>query len=86
MDSGRLAQHQYQAYREWSENLPIVQDDGGTRKYRHREPKHIFGDYFVRAVLDSLNARNISLARASSYLDGLKINDLHQLEQYYAGV
>jgi hypothetical protein len=37
-------------------------------------------------VLDSLYARHITLARASSYLDNLKIKDLHQLEQYYAGV
>ncbi|MFX1695874.1 ImmA/IrrE family metallo-endopeptidase [Paraburkholderia sp. A1RO-1] len=86
LDVGRLSQAQYGAYREWSAAQRIEQDEGGTRIYRHREPKHIFGDYFVRAVLDSLGARNISLARASSYLDGLKINDLHQLERYYAGV
>ena len=54
--------------------------------YRHREPSHIFGDRFVRTVLDALNNRYITLAKASSYLDGLKINDLHQLERHYAGV
>jgi hypothetical protein len=60
--------------------------DGGSRKYRHREPKHVFGDTFVRTVLDALNARHITLAKASSYLDSLKIKDLHQLERYYAGI
>ena len=54
--------------------------------YRYREPKHVFGDTFVRTVLDALNARHITLAKASSYLDSLKIKDLHQLENFYAGL
>lgn len=86
LDTGRLPLSQYRAYREWSAEQHVDQDEGGSRAYRHREPRHIFGDYFVRAVLDSLSARHISLARASSYLDGLKINDLHRLERFYAGV
>lgn len=86
LEAGRLTRHQYAAYRQWRAEQRFDQEDGGTRMYRHREPKHIFGDNYVRAVLDSLTAKNISLARASSYLDGLKINDLHMLERYYAGV
>lgn len=86
LDSGRLQQHQYAAYREWRSNLVFPEGDGGSRTYRHREPKHIFGDTFVRTVLNALSGRYISLAKASSYLDGLKLNDLHQLERYYAGV
>ena len=54
--------------------------------YRHREPKHIFGDRFVSTVLDALNSRHITLSKASSYLDSLKINDLHELERHYAGL
>jgi len=86
LDAGRLPQRQYEAYRQWSRQTPIVVEDGGSRKYRNREPRHIFGDTFVRTVLDSLYARHITLARASSYLDNLKIKDLHELERYYAGV
>jgi hypothetical protein len=37
-------------------------------------------------VLDALSGRYITLTKASSYLDGLKINDLHQLERHYAGL
>lgn len=84
--TGRLPQEVYQAYRAWS--LQVVQstnEDGGTRMYRHREPKHIFGDRFVRTVLNSLSARRITLSKASGYLDGLKIADVHELEQHYAG-
>jgi Zn-dependent peptidase ImmA (M78 family) len=86
LDAGRLPQMQYEAYRQWRVGSVVTQKDGGNREWRHREPRHIFGDTFVRTVLDSLYARHITLARASSYLDNLKIKDLHQLERYYAGV
>lgn len=85
LDAGRLPQSQYIAYRQWRAKLPIPQTDSGTRMYRYREPKHVFGDTFVRTVLDALNARHITIAKASSYLDSLKIKDLHRLEDLYAG-
>lgn len=86
LDVGRLPQNLYNAYRTWCAFLVIPQTDGGTRAYRYREPKHVFGDTFVRTVLDALTARHITLAKASTYLDSLKIKDLHQLENYYAGL
>jgi len=86
LDTNRLSQHQYLAYRQWRADQAQPVLDGGSRAYRKREPSHIFGDTFVRTVLDALNGRYITLARASSYLDGLKINDLHQLERHYASV
>ncbi len=86
LDAGRLPKTQYLAYREWWSKRPsLPQNEGGSR-HRHREPKHIFGDNFVRTVLDALNARQITLAKASSYLDNIKITDLHQLERHYAGL
>jgi len=86
LDSGRLQQSQYAAYRHWRARSAIPQRDRGSRLYRHREPKHVFGDTFVRTVLDALNARHITLAKASSYLDNLKINDLQKLERHCAGL
>jgi Zn-dependent peptidase ImmA (M78 family) len=85
LDTDRLQQSQYAAYRQWRAHLADAPKDRGNRMYRHREPKHVFGDTFVRTVLDALNARHITLAKASSYLDSLKIKDLHQLEHLYAG-
>jgi Zn-dependent peptidase ImmA (M78 family)/plasmid maintenance system antidote protein VapI len=87
LDAGRLSQSQYAAYRQWWKQVETTaKEESGSRKYRHREPKHVFGDTFVRTVLDALNARHITLAKASSYLDNLKIDDLHQLERHYAGL
>jgi hypothetical protein len=40
----------------------------------------------VETVLDALSARHITLAKASSYLDNLKIKDLHQLERHFASI
>jgi Zn-dependent peptidase ImmA (M78 family) len=86
LDTGRLPQSRYTAYRNWWAQLTFKPTEGGSREYRHREPKHIFGDTFVRTVLDALNARQITLTKASSYLDSLKIKDLHELERHYAGL
>jgi Zn-dependent peptidase ImmA (M78 family) len=84
LDSGRLTRFEYAEYRKWRMNVVVPLRDGGSREWRHREPKNIFGDTFVRAVLDALSSRYISLSKASTYLDGLKISDLHQLERHYA--
>lgn len=86
LDSGRLSQASYQAYRDWRAQVVIPEKDGGNRAYRNREPKHVFGDVFVRTVFDALYAKNITLNKASNYLDSLKIKDLRKLEQYYAGL
>jgi Zn-dependent peptidase ImmA (M78 family) len=85
LDVGRLENAQYLAYRRWNAEKVVDRDDGGNRAWRHREPKHIFGDVFVRTILDALTAHRITLAKASSYLDNLKIKDLHELERHYAG-
>jgi Zn-dependent peptidase ImmA (M78 family)/plasmid maintenance system antidote protein VapI len=85
LDTGRLPQSEYDAYRQWRATLIVSQKEGGSRLYRHREPVHVFGDTYVRTVLDALSARQITLTKASSYLDSIKIKDLHTLECFYAG-
>ena len=79
MDAGRLSQSDYNAYGQWRATLIVQQTDTGSRKYRYREPMHVFGDTYVRTVLDALGARQITLAKASSYLDSIKIKDLNSL-------
>ena len=85
LDSDRLPQAVYAEYRQWRAGLVFQNAGRGSRQYRYREPLHVFGDGFVRTVLGALNARQITLSKASGYLDSLKIKDLHQLESYYAG-
>jgi Zn-dependent peptidase ImmA (M78 family) len=85
LDAGRLEQASYAAYRAHVRGLTFDDDEGGgNRAYRYREPKHIFGDRFVRTVLSALSSRRITATKASSYLDGLKLSDLRNLEQHVA--
>ena len=85
MDVRRLPHAVYVAYRELiSGRTYNNEDQGGSRAYRYREPRHMFGDRYVRTVLDSLSAQHITLSKASGYLDGLKIADVHALERFCA--
>lgn len=83
LDSNRLSHDEYESYRKWKSINIFSNPSGGSRKYRFREPKHMFGDRFVKTVLDALHSRQINITRASSYLDNLKIADIHKLERVY---
>ncbi len=84
IEAGRIDQRVYDQYRDWRSQQSVDVNDSGNRQYRHREPVHLFGDRFVRTVLDAFHARNITLNRASTYLDNLKIVSMHKLEREYA--
>lgn len=86
MDSRRLPRDLYAAYRQWRNTHRVEDKEGGNRAYRHREPKHVFGDVYVRTVLSALSGKRISLTKACNYLDNLKVKDIHLLERHYAGV
>ena len=84
LDEGRFSQEHYQEYRQWKHNLPEPQVDKIIpRKYRYREPNRIFGQPFVQTVLAALDNKQITLAKASAYLDNLKIKDVRKLEESY---
>jgi len=87
IEEGLLPRQILFEYRDWRDVQPkLVSDSGGNRQYRHREPKHIFGDRYVRTVLSSLSEKKITLAKASDYLDRIKVADIHQLEGFYENV
>lgn len=85
MDEGRLPSGLYAAYRQWRGSLLPADVGAGSREWRHREPRHLFGDRYVRTVLDALESRQITLAKASDWLDSLKVKDIRELERFYAG-
>jgi Zn-dependent peptidase ImmA (M78 family) len=86
-DSNRLSPEQYSTYRRWKSSDDWSQKGGGSRAYRYREPIHMFGETYVRTVLEALQTKEITLTKASSYLDNLRIEDVHELEKYcYAHV
>jgi len=77
--SQKISQYQYNQYREFKKH-ETFKEGGGTRLYRFREPSNMFGQHFVNTVLDALHSKNITLAKASTYLDNLQIRDIHKLE------
>jgi len=82
LDTQRLDQAVYAEYRAMIKRI-VTTNEGGMR-HRFGEPRHIFGNTYVRTVLGALSAREITLSKASTYLDNIKIDDLHKLEKYYA--
>lgn len=86
LDSGRLSQADYMAYRAHIRSMPVPEDASGSRSYRYREPRHIFGEPFVKTVIGAFSARRITALKACAYLDGLKLTHLHQLERHLASL
>lgn len=84
LDSERIGRDVYDGYRAWRSTQPADESPAAPRMYRYREPKNILGDGYVRTVLSALEDRRITLTRASKFLDGLKVNDLHKLGEHYA--
>ena len=82
----KISQQHYQDYKSFKNTQSKIviksKADKIPRTYRYREPVNMFGRPFVYAVFDSLHNRHITLAKASTYLDNLKISDVRQLEQY----
>ena len=82
----KISQQHYQDYKNFKDTQSKIviksKADKIPRTYRHREPVNMFGRAFVYAVFDSLHNQHITLAKASTYLDNLKISDMRQLEQY----
>jgi Zn-dependent peptidase ImmA (M78 family) len=83
LDTQRLPKELYSEYRAWVKQRVVVPADMAVR-HRYSEPRHVFGNAYVRTVIGALSAREITLNKASSYLDNLKIDDLHKLEKFYA--
>lgn len=86
LKNGNISEDIYQNYVTFK-NEQVIREANQVsgpipRTYRHREPVNVFGRPFVNAVFDSLHTKKITLAKASTYLDNIKIKDVRQLERY----
>lgn len=92
----KITKVHYQAYRNFKEQQrkKLLEEEKRNkelgnkakiipRKYRHKEPINMFGRAYVATVLDARHNKHITLSKASSYLDNLKIHTLHKLERYF---
>lgn len=83
LDSNFVNRNEYQAYREWKGQQTRPEGGRGARSYRYREPVHVFGRPFVGTVLGALGSKQITIVKASRYLDNIKIADVHKLEREF---
>jgi Zn-dependent peptidase ImmA (M78 family)/DNA-binding Xre family transcriptional regulator len=81
LDERRLKKDDYEAYREWKKKRVSSQTGSAPRSYRYREPVSVFGKTFVGTVLEALWAKQITITKASRFLDNIKITDVHKLEK-----
>ena len=91
----KITQENYQTYRNFKEAEKQRKEEeerrkkllpdykGPVRMYRHKEPVNMFGKNYVATVLDAHQNKHITLSKASTYLDNLKIHTLHKLEQNF---
>ncbi len=73
----------YDEYKKWQSNLPEKTLKKGGTRIRHKEPINIFGRAYVASVLDAKQNKYITLFKAITYLDNLKIHAYHKLEKEF---
>jgi Zn-dependent peptidase ImmA (M78 family)/transcriptional regulator with XRE-family HTH domain len=83
LDDGRLSRNAYKAYRTWKNEQVSTLTGFAPRSYRHREPVGVFGKSFVGTVLEALGAKQITITKASRFLDNIKITDVHKLQREF---
>ena len=83
LDSNRLQREEYNQYKAWRSQQQPLEGLGGARFYRYREPVHIFGKPFVGTVLEALGSKQITITKASRFLDNIKITAVHRLQREF---
>ncbi|AXQ23353.1 ImmA/IrrE family metallo-endopeptidase [Acinetobacter wuhouensis] len=86
-----ISQFEYDSFRlyrkeEFERNrFSIVKEQKGIPRRRSLEPKQIFGDGYVRVVIEALHSKLVTLNKASNYLDGVKIKNIQEIERSIYG-
>ncbi len=82
LDSGRLSRSEYESYKAWkTEQIQPETSGFAPRNNRHREPVHVFGKSFVATVLEALGSKQITITKASRFLDNINIANVHKLQR-----
>lgn len=66
--------------RQRAERQQGAEEDRGGRRIRYREPLQIFGSPYVGTVMNAFCAGQITISKASKYLDRIKVSDIKQLQ------
>ncbi len=52
---------------------------------RYLEPKQMFGEGYVRVIMDALHNQLVTINKASNYLDGIKVKNIKEIERSIYG-
>lgn len=80
-DEQLIKQSDYEAYVTFKNSLTYNDNSDGGQRYRATEPLHMFGRLFVTTVFEALHTEQITINKASKFLDNLKLDDLRRLEK-----
>lgn len=80
LDTKQISKKQYEGFRAWCKANPPILASGGGARHRFSEPLRMFGRSYVGMVLEAVSMDRVTLNKASSYLDNIKVSDLHKLE------
>lgn len=83
LDKKQISREEYEDYKDWKKLQTRPERSVGARNYRYREPVNVFGRPFVGTVLEALGTKQITIVKASRYLDNIKIADVHKLEKEF---
>ena len=80
LKKGLVLRQDYAGYKDMKkEDEDSDGDAPAPRTWRHREPLHIFGGGYVRAVLDSVHRGDMSMYKACRCLDNIKVSGMQKL-------
>ncbi|RYZ87506.1 MAG: ImmA/IrrE family metallo-endopeptidase [Proteobacteria bacterium] len=85
-DEGFITKEDYEKYLAFKRAIVPEESDKDIPRHRGTEPLRMFGSTFVSAIFHALHSDQISLYKASTYLDNLQIIDLKKLERKIAHV
>jgi len=83
--AGRLTPDEYFKFNNWRKETLKPKSNYYGKRNRYKEPINIFGERYVRTILEALSENQITLTKACSYLDNIKLKALHELKSYYVG-
>lgn len=89
LNSNKITQKHYQNYKQLKNEQREIERTKKTdsqpipRSYRHREPVNMFGRAYVATVLSAWHNKHITLSKASTHLDNIKIHTFHKLEREF---
>ncbi|WP_151816796.1 ImmA/IrrE family metallo-endopeptidase [Acinetobacter junii] len=91
MEYDLISQVEYDSFRayrkeQYDKNRKLAfKEQKGIPRKRYLEPKQMFGEGYVRVIMDALHHKLVTINKASNYLDGIKVKNIKEIERSIYG-